>query len=356
MMQVQLQLSESFSIKDTYSFPEVLVSMRRLEQWGVLDVIMESIQKSLDAMSVRILSPLHNSPLALDGIANSTRLSFLYLFPIAIIIIVNIGLFRRSLNLIEHIQRIVDGSIHIEILVRRQSSHEVNLLLLLFLLRELLILLVQLVIFRVGHGIVRIALVRAILLHGYGILRRLVKVVLVLHYTGIVHLRTGIVHDAVRLEVSRVLRYVRLEIDGTVLELTQFTILKISIDGSGEYRLAAASLERFSNLKVVHPQHHIDVLMIQHLCEPLGISLRWQELVPVREVSRIKVIAHGNSGGNQGIQLLGLLVPLLLGVRFEDLRKQFLPHTRLGHLLCVRALVLLGTGDLHRLEPLVHLA
>merc|ERR1719296_689982 len=139
-------------------------------------------------MSVRILSPLHNSPLALDGIANSTRLSFLYLFPIVIIIIVNIELFRRSLNLIEHIQRIVDGSIHIEILVRRQSSHEVNLLLL-FLLRELLILLVQLVIFRIGHGIVRIALVRAILLHGYGILRRLVKVVLVFHYTGIVHLR-----------------------------------------------------------------------------------------------------------------------------------------------------------------------
>merc|ERR1719296_634141 len=140
-------------------------------------------------MLVRILSPPHNSPPALDGIANSTRLSFLYLFPIVIIIVVNIGLFRRSLNLIEHIQRIVDGSIHIEILVRRQSSHEVNLLLLLFLLRELLILLVQLVIFRIGHGIVRIALVRAVLLHGYGILRRLVKVVLVFHYTGIVHLR-----------------------------------------------------------------------------------------------------------------------------------------------------------------------
>ena len=64
------------------------------------------------------------------------------------------------LQVIEHLQRVQDGLVHVEVLVTRQSAHETYPAL---LRRQRRVLLVQRAVLRVGHGVIGLTYVRGVL-------------------------------------------------------------------------------------------------------------------------------------------------------------------------------------------------
>ena len=64
------------------------------------------------------------------------------------------------LQVIEHLQRVQDGLVHVEVLVTRQSSHETYPG---FLRRQRRVLLVQRAVLRIGHGVIGLTYVRGVL-------------------------------------------------------------------------------------------------------------------------------------------------------------------------------------------------
>ena len=101
-----------------------------------------------------------------------------------------------ALQAVEQLERVLDGLVHVEVLVGGQSTHKDHFL---FSLSEFLVLLIESVVLFVGHRIVRVAPIGRVLLDnhapgtalgGFGLVGR----VFVLGYAGVVDLQAGVVH------------------------------------------------------------------------------------------------------------------------------------------------------------------
>jgi hypothetical protein len=62
--------------------------------------------------------------------------------------------------------------------------------------------------------------------------------------------------------------------------------------------------------------------VVEHAREQGGVAIGWHGLETVGEIAVVPVGAHGDAGGNRGVELRRVQAPLLAGVAAEELLVQ----------------------------------
>mmetsp|Transcript_155174 Transcript_155174/g.496165 ORF Transcript_155174/g.496165 Transcript_155174/m.496165 type:complete len:227 (-) Transcript_155174:745-1425(-) len=220
-------------------------------------------------------------------------------------------IFRASLRLqlagllegVVDFQRVEDGLVHVEVLVRRQPTNEANLGL---LLGEEPVALIQLLILRVRHRVIGFADIRRGLLGDEGALDlaflhglRLVGHVLVLDDAREGDVRRGVIDDHGLLVEALVglLDVGLLEVQGAVLQLRHASLREVRVDRAGVHKhlvLGQAAGLPLGEVVDIHPHGDVGIPQ-EHVLKDTCVPAHRERLKGVAKVPLIGVCAAGQS-------------------------------------------------------------
>mmetsp|Transcript_5745 Transcript_5745/g.18446 ORF Transcript_5745/g.18446 Transcript_5745/m.18446 type:complete len:339 (+) Transcript_5745:125-1141(+) len=260
------------------------------------------------------------------------------------------------------LERVEDGLVHVEVLVRGEPADEADVVL---RLGQRAVALVERAVLRVGHRVVRVALGGRVLPRNerpldLPVLDRLGLVghVLVLDDARVRHVSRRVVDHHRLLEVALLgLGHPDLlEADRAVLELGHALLRKVGVDRARVHKHAIVGQRaRRPLLEVVDAQPQRDVWVVeQHVFEDARVAVQRQRLPLVAKVAVVGGRAARQPHQHRRVELGRVLVPLLLGVVLEDPLVQPRPHARKCRLLPVGRL---GAGRRNALSvvPRLHL-
>mmetsp|Transcript_20478 Transcript_20478/g.42470 ORF Transcript_20478/g.42470 Transcript_20478/m.42470 type:complete len:424 (+) Transcript_20478:135-1406(+) len=260
---------------------------------------------------------------------------------------------------------IQDGLVHVEVLVRRQTSNEAYLRPLLFLSQRP-VLFVQGLVGWIRHGVVRIALRHAVLSCYETALDLaflyclcLIRDVLVFDDPREPFVGRGIVDNHRLLEKApfRLGHKLLFEADGTILELGQALGSEVRIYWPCVHQeIVSWQPARVPGLEEVAVHADCDVRILQdHVLEDAGVATERKCLPVIRKVALVCVGPAGQAQHHRRVQLRGVLVPLLLGVVLEDGVVQVWSHAHEGCLLAVCGLASMLWLDANLVVVSLHL-
>ena len=215
---------------------------------------------------------------------------------------------------------------HVQVLVGPQAAAEEHLVVLGLRGRELAISLQLLAILRGVDRVVRLVIIlreAGVLLDDDRLVLRVLILALRVEVTelvdaGVRDVRVVVVHHRGALKVAGV-QHLLLKVEGAPAQVA-FRVVEVAVQRAGvdHRRLRGLGAQLVADLEPVGVEANLDVLVIRHVLQPLGVALDRQALVGVVEVAVVEGVAHRQAGNVGRRQLLRVGLPLLGGVVADE--------------------------------------